>query len=192
MKCSKGAMWRKWDLHLHTPASGRDYEDQSVTNEQIIETLKNTQISAVAITDHHTINVDRYLDLRELAGGELTVLPGIELRSELGGRHQIHFMAIFPEDLVEARLKDIWTELQGNLKLTPTTIEERGGDEVISSDFAESCDLIHRLGGLVTVHAGTKANTIEELRNSDLFRQIQKKELTLAHVDIMELGLIQA
>jgi len=188
MKCPKGAMWRKWDLHLHTPASGNDYEDQSVTNDQIIETLKNSHISAVAITDHHIIDVDSYLELREKAGEELTVFPGIELRSELGGRHQIHFIAIFPEDLLEARLKDIWTELQGNLKLTRTAIGERGGDKVISSDFAESCELIHRLGGLVTVHAGTKANTIEELRNSDLFRQIQKKELTLAHVDIMELG----
>lgn len=181
-------MWRKWDLHLHTPASGSDYGDQSVTGEQIIDMLRSNHISAVAVTDHHVIDVDRYLRLREKAGEELTVFPGIELRSELGGRQQIHFIGIFPEDLAEARLRDIWTELQGNLGLTRTTINERGGDEVISSDFAKSCELIHKLGGLVTVHAGKKANSIEELRNSDFFRQIQKKELTLAHVDIMEVG----
>lgn len=188
MRCPKGAMWRKWDLHFHTPASGKDYQDQSVTNEEIIDTLKNSHISAVAVTDHHTIDVDNYLKLRELAGGEITVFPGIELRSELGGRQQIHFIGIFPNDLKEERLRDIWTEIQGKLKLTSTAIEERGGLDVIASDFEDSCKLIHDLGGLTTIHAGKKSNTIEELRNSDLFRQIQKKELTLSHVDIMEIG----
>lgn len=188
MRCTKGAMWRRWDLHLHTPASGDDYQDQSVTNRQIIEALRKNRMSAVAITDHHTMNVDSYLELRELASGEITIFPGIELRSELGGKQQIHFIGLFPEDLGESCLRDMWTDLQGGLNLTPTAIEARGGEQAISSDFAESCTLIHNLGGLVTVHAGTKANTIEELRNSDLFRQIQKKMLTLKHVDIMELG----
>lgn len=187
MGCPKGATWRRWDLHLHTPAS-EDYKDKSVSNEKIIETIKNAHISVISITDHHTIDVDSYLKLRELSDGEITIFPGIELRSELGGREQIHFIGIFPEDLTEDRLKDIWTEIQGKLKLTPTAIEKRGGQEVIASDFEESCKLIHDLGGLITVHAGKKANTIEELRNSDLFRQIQKKELTLRYVDIMELG----
>jgi len=35
---SKGAEWRKWDLHFHTPASF-DYKDKSVTDEDIINTL---------------------------------------------------------------------------------------------------------------------------------------------------------
>ena len=187
-KYPRGSEWRKWDLHLHTPSSGNDYGDQSVTNEQIIETLKNNQISAIAITDHHTIDVDRYLNLRELAGDDITVFPGIELRSELGGRKQIHFIGLFPENLTEQELNDKWTEIQGGMKLTKTAIEGRGGEQVIATDFAECCFLIHELGGLVSVHAGSKENSIEELRNSDFFRQIQKKELTLNHIDIMELG----
>jgi len=126
MGCPKGAMWRKWDLHLHTPAS-REYHDKSITNKQIIDKLKQNHISAVAVTDHHTINVDSYLELRELARKQITFFPGIEIRSELGGSQQVHFIGIFAEDLKESRIRDIWTELQGGLKLTPTTIEERGG-----------------------------------------------------------------
>jgi hypothetical protein len=187
-KYPRGSEWRKWDLHLHTPSSGDDYGDQSVTNEQIIATLKSNHISAVAITDHHIIDVDRYLELRKLAGEDVTIFPGIELRSELGGKKQIHFIGLFPENLGDQELRDKWTEIQGELKLTVTSIQGRGGDQVIASDFEESCKLIHCHGGLVSVHAGSKSNTIEELRNSDFFRQIQKKDLTLKHIDILELG----
>ena len=59
MNDSRGSIWRKWDLHLHTPTSSEDYQDKSVTNEIIIRKLKDTNIAAVAITDHHTIDVDR-------------------------------------------------------------------------------------------------------------------------------------
>jgi predicted metal-dependent phosphoesterase TrpH len=53
----------------------------------------------VAITDHHTIDVERIRALQELGKERsITVLPGIELRSELGGSDSIHFIGIFPED----------------------------------------------------------------------------------------------
>lgn len=39
----------------------------------------------VVITDHHTMDVARIKDLQALAKDKLTVLPGIEFRSELGG-----------------------------------------------------------------------------------------------------------
>lgn len=130
-KYPRGSEWRKWDLHVHTPSSGDDYGDQSVTNEQIIATLKSKHISAVAITDHHTIDVDRYLNLREIAGEDITVFPGIEIRSELGGRKQIHFIGIFPENLTPQELRDIWTQIQGKMELTKTAIEGRGGEQFI-------------------------------------------------------------
>ena len=35
---SRGSLWYRWDLHFHTPASF-DYEDKSVTNQQIVDRL---------------------------------------------------------------------------------------------------------------------------------------------------------
>jgi len=92
----RGSEWRKWDLHVHTPSS-YDYSDKSITNEHIIEVLKNNNISVVAITDHHTIDVDRILNLKELAKGYVTILPGIEFCADARGEEPIHFIGIFSE-----------------------------------------------------------------------------------------------
>lgn len=55
LKYPRGAEWRKWDLHLHTPAS-YDYDNKSVKNENIIDAMVTNGISVVAITDHHIID----------------------------------------------------------------------------------------------------------------------------------------
>jgi predicted metal-dependent phosphoesterase TrpH len=94
---ARGSLWRRWDLHFHTPASF-DYDDKSVTNADIVNGLRETGVSVVAITDHHTIDVDRFEELRALAGDDITFFPGIELRCELGGSEAIHYIGIFPEN----------------------------------------------------------------------------------------------
>ena len=53
----RGSEWRLWDLHLHTPFSF-DYDDKSVTNEEIIITLKENNISAAVVTDHFQMDVE--------------------------------------------------------------------------------------------------------------------------------------
>ena len=61
----RGSEWRKWDLHFHTPSS-YDYKDKSVTNEQIMDKLVENDVSAIAITDHHFMDVERILELQKL------------------------------------------------------------------------------------------------------------------------------
>jgi predicted metal-dependent phosphoesterase TrpH len=51
----------------HTPTSF-DYKNGSVTNEQIVEGLKKAGVSAVAITDHHVIDVLSIRTLQKLGG----------------------------------------------------------------------------------------------------------------------------
>lgn len=77
----RGSIWRKWDLHFHTPSSF-DYKRKDVTDDKIIDGLVSGGISVVAITDHHTIDVERIKRLKEIAAGQVTILPGIELRSQ--------------------------------------------------------------------------------------------------------------
>lgn len=74
MNDPKGSIWRKWDLHVHTPYS-YDYVDRSVNNQDIIDILKKNNISVVAITDHHAIDINRINELKQLANGEITILP---------------------------------------------------------------------------------------------------------------------
>ena len=61
----RGSQWNCWDLHFHTPSSF-DYENKSVTNEELVDALVSAGIRVVAITDHHTIDVPRIRRLQEL------------------------------------------------------------------------------------------------------------------------------
>jgi predicted metal-dependent phosphoesterase TrpH len=128
---ARGSLWGQWDLHFHTPSS-YDYHDKSVTNADLVDGLKKAGIVAVAITDHHQMDVPRIRELQRLAGADLTVFPGIEFRSELGGKDKVHFIGIFPED---CNLEDVWTKLCGQLLLTPEDITKRGGDEGVYVDL---------------------------------------------------------
>src|SRR3546814_8172041 len=95
MNSTRGSQWRRWDLHFHTPSS-YVYADKCITNQQIIEKLAKNQISIVAITDHHVIDVAMLTELQTLGDAQgITVLPGIELLSDARAKQTIHFIAIF-------------------------------------------------------------------------------------------------
>jgi energy-coupling factor transporter ATP-binding protein EcfA2 len=181
---SKGSEWRKWDLHFHTPSS-YDYKDKSVTNEKIIEVLKENNISLVAITDHHTIDVEKITELQNLAGNDIKILPGIEFCSDSRGREPIHFIGIFPETNTK-RLKHIRDTI-----LIKTDIDEqkqKGRKEnEIYCNLDETAKLIRELRGLVTIHAGKKSNSIENITNSLPYAMAQKKDIA-ENIDIFELG----
>jgi len=184
---NRGSEWRKWDLHFHTPASSC-YQNSSVTAQQIVDGLLGAGIEVVAITDHHCINVEFIKELKEVANDRLTIFPGIELRSELGGRESVHFIGIFPED---CDVEDLWTKLQVKLHLTPKEIADRGGEQAIYEDFKETANIIHELGGLVSCHAGKKSGTIERIANAAEFKQAVKEDLARDCIDILEIGRVQ-
>lgn len=181
---SKGSEWRKWDLHFHTPSS-YDYKDKSVTNEKIIEVLKENNIFLVAITDHHIIDVERITELQNLAGNNIKILPGIECCSDSKGREPIHFIGIFPETNAK-RLEYIRDTI-----LIKTNIDEqkqKGRKEnEIYCNLEKTSKLIRELGGLVTIHAGKKSNSIENITNSLPYAMAQKKDI-VENIDIFELG----
>jgi hypothetical protein len=186
LKYKRGSEWRKWDLHFHTPSS-HDYENKSVTNKEIVNELKSKNISVVAITDHHVIDFARIRDLQSIAGDDITILPGIEFCSELGGSESIHFIGIFPEN---SDIESIWTIIQGAAELTKQDIEAKGGYENVQCDLINICDLIHKLGGLTSVHAGSKTNTVESIKNNILNKMQQKRRILSESIDILELGKV--
>lgn len=179
----RGSEWRLWDLHLHTPFSF-DYDDKSVTNEEIIITLKENNISAAVVTDHFQMDVEMITDLIERGKSEnILILPGIELTSELGGHQAVHFIGIFDNKNV----KYIWDNLKIKVGLTKEHIESKGGFENFYSHIKEACDIIHDLGGIVSIHAGHKSNSVENIPNNFNFKQQLKKDLLLRYIDILEI-----
>lgn len=120
----KGSGWRKWDLHVHTPASvlnngfGADW-DAYVKN--LFRTLIDKEIAVVGITDYFTI--DGYKKLKEeyLANDsklktlfadeevekirKILVIPNVEFRSDVFvGHNSVNFHVLFSEALP---IKDI-------------------------------------------------------------------------------------
>ncbi len=183
MNDPRGSVWRRWDLHFHTPSSF-DYRDKSVTDEMIAETLRANEIGVVVVTDHHKIDCGRIRNLRKLANDKFTVLPGIELRTELGGSSKVHIIGIFSES---SDLDDLWTKISGQLPISPADVA-REGDENVWVRFEDAAEVIHELDGLTSVHAGSKSNSIEKLQNVEKLNRIIKRDLTRKYVDIFEIG----
>lgn len=181
---NRGSEWRKWDLHFHTPSS-YDYRDKSVTNQKIIDILAENKISVVAITDHHTMDIARIQELQLLGKDKgITVLPGIEFCSELGGAESIHFIGIFSE---KSDFSTIWTKIQGKHNLTKADIERKGNERIVCN-FVDTCKTIIELGGIISVHAGSKSNSIESIKSNLLVKQETKTTLLSDYVSILELG----
>jgi hypothetical protein len=184
MNANRGSSWAKWDLHFHTPSS-YDYNG-SVTNHEIIAALATENVTVVAITDHHLIDIQRISELRQLGLEKgITVLPGIEFRSELGGSDSIHFIGIFPES---SDLNHIWVNLQSQCGLTDKDIDAKGGNEAIYCDLANTCALVRELGGITTIHGGSKSNTVESIKNTYLYKMAQKTFILKDQIDVLELG----
>lgn len=185
MRCDpRGSIWRRWDLHFHTPAS-YDYQNKGVTAERLVDGLVGFGIEVVAITDHHFLDVSLIREMQKLGSDRLTVLPGIELRSQLGGRESVHYIGIFSED---ADLEDLWTKLQ-SLGITPADVNTKT-DEKVFVQFEQGCKVIRELGGVVTVHAGSKTNSIEKLSNAEVLKQAIKTEYVKRYLDAYEVGRI--
>ena len=182
----RGSEWRKWDLHFHTPSS-YDYGDKSVTNEEIIYTLSNNAISVVAITDHHVIDIDRIKKLRELGKEKgITVLPGIEFLSDAKGKVPIHFIGIFDEN---CNIEYVWGQLENR-----TNIKKIKGESIehnqVYCDLEDTIKLVKELGGITTIHAGDKSNSIENITHSLPHGKAQKTEIATI-IDFYELGKVE-
>lgn len=181
---NRGSEWHKWDLHFHTPSS-YDYKDKSVTNDDIVNGLLANGVEAVAITDHHIIDVDRIKELRSIAADRLTILPGIEFLSDARGKDPIHIIGIFPED---ADLDNLWGIIKYNTNIHKIYTEGVKEDAVYN-DLVDTCRLIREHGGLVSIHAGKKSNSIENIPNDYPHFEAQKDDIS-NHVDIFDVGRV--
>ena len=171
-KYPRGSEWRKWDLHVHTPAS-----DGTGTPEEIVNKAIEKGLSVIAITDHHSVD---YIDLVKKAAETkgLAVISGIEFRSEYGSK-SVHFIGYFPDEfektvLNASALKDL---ILSPLGVSRTSIVAKGkeldsslnddaafrkGMFQVQVDFKTAADLIHKYGGIISVHNGSKENGLDK------------------------------
>jgi hypothetical protein len=123
-KCSKGSEWRKWDLHVHTPASfnwrgtkkliDMSPEEISIEISNFINTVNESDVAVFCLMDYWTF--DWYLELQKYLiahPDELkkTVLPGIELRIESPTDYRLNIHCILSNKLTRQNISDFKSEL---------------------------------------------------------------------------------
>jgi ABC-type lipoprotein export system ATPase subunit len=123
-KCLKGSEWRKWDLHIHTPASfyfnGTKNlhemlaEEKTTEIKKFIDSVNNSDVAVYCLMDYWTF--DWYLELQEYVRvnpNELkkTVFPGMELRIESPTDYRLNIHVILSDKLSKQELIDFKSEL---------------------------------------------------------------------------------
>lgn len=167
---SKGAEWHKWDLHVHSNAS-----DGKGNAFEIIQEAKRKGLSVIALTDHHTAkNID---DIKiEAAKENITVISGIEFRTEYG-QSSVHMIGLFPDEHNGVKLNSVALHdlILSPLNISETVIKQKGKDAGATTDveafekgmflvqvpFKDAADIVHKYGGIISVHAGTKENSLD-------------------------------
>ncbi len=123
---ARGALWRQWDLHVHTPASfhwsGQKFEGDpsSEQNKKLVDEMIEAMIKAepevFAIMDYWTFDGWFALKKRlaETDAPKLTkkVFPGIELRLSAPTDKRLNAHVIFSDEIAEQHLKDFLSNLK--------------------------------------------------------------------------------
>ncbi|WP_312105331.1 PHP domain-containing protein [Pygmaiobacter massiliensis] len=203
-----GSEWRRWDLHIHSNAS-----DGNGTPAEIVEEAIRKGISVIALTDHHTVkNIDA---IKEYAKNKaIHIISGIEFRTEYGEK-SVHIIGLFPDihNGITLNAKALNELILSPLGLSETNIIAKGreGDPTLSEekafkkgmfkvqvDFKTAANIIRKYGGIVTVHAGDKHGSIEEMKHegksprnvSDIADSLGpvKEEILKKYVDICEMS----
>jgi hypothetical protein len=123
-KFSRGAEWRIWDLHVHTPASfhwdGQRFGEDEVKNnalvDEMIEAMNNADSSVFALMDYWTFDgwfqLKRRLRCADAPKLLKKVFPGIELRLSAPMKGRLNAHVIFSDEINDQELHDFKSKLK--------------------------------------------------------------------------------
>ena len=181
MYISRGSEWHKWDLHIHTASSYDSPYRADDSDELLCQTLRENCIDAVAITDHFIIDAERIQHLRELAP-DIVFFPGVELRTDKGANN-LHLIIVFSEQtdvkILSADFDAIMIRSNAKSKDSP---------ETIYWSFEDIINFAKKHNGLITIHAGKKANGIDkEISNALPVKEAIKADIA-ENIDFFEVN----
>lgn len=121
----RGSEWRKWDLHIHTPASfhwngGKRLsemtpQEQKQTFRKMLDKINNSDVAAFAITDYWTfdgyLKFKKYIEDNNLSLNK-TIFPGMELRVEAPVDYRLNTQVILSDELKPQQLQDFKSKLK--------------------------------------------------------------------------------
>ncbi len=124
MNYNKGSEWKKWDLHVHSPASfywndGKKFQEMTAAEKEnelkrFIEIVNQSDVEVFCLMDYWTF--DWYLELRDFLNDNpglltKTIFPGMELRIECPVDYRLNIHCILSDKLSKQELIDFKSEL---------------------------------------------------------------------------------
>lgn len=127
MNVQRGSLWRKWDLHIHTPASFKHWKgtkrysdmtssERDEVNQKIIDAMHHSDVAVFGIMDYWTF--DGYFEIKEFLERNpniqcnATILPGIELRVDAPSKLRLNIHALLSDKLSKQQINDFKNELR--------------------------------------------------------------------------------
>lgn len=165
-----GLIYRKIDLHIHTPSSKCFDDDKSVSPEDIIKKALSEGLDAIAITDHNTGEcVDK---IKEASKNKLVVFPGVEISATGGKEGTVHIIGIFDQSKTT---KDI-ENLLGDLGIKA---DKYGKKEAFTKHSpSEVIDKIDKHDGLpILAHANSSHGVMNDMAGNPRIDIIQNQRL---------------
>ena len=121
----RGSTWRKWDLHVHTPASfhwkgGKRLSLMTVTEKEqslkeLLDTINSSDVDVFAFMDYWTF--EGYIEFRRFLKSHpdmvlrKTVFPGMELRVDAPVDYRLNVHVLLSDALTEQQLCDLKSQL---------------------------------------------------------------------------------
>jgi hypothetical protein len=165
---NQGSIWRRWDIHIHTPGTLHSDGFQGDWNAYLSKIEKALPtVSALGITDYFTLDSYKEAVNRQQQGKipNVWLFPNVELRLDIAGKNWINFHFLFsPEDpnhinIIERELmklefkvenKQIYRCSNSSLRELgrhhdPSQTDERGALKVGAMQFKASLDNIEKI-----------------------------------------------
>lgn len=179
----RGSTWKKCDFHFHTPLSF-DHNYKSQTPKETVDKFREEGVSLVAITDHYFIDPEYIQALRDESAGDITFLPGVEFRSDVGDK-AVHMIGIFSE---EKDLERLSNELSALTKIYKADLDDKHKLERIYTKHQQIIDFINENDGLLSIHAGCgRSGSFETVGNDDWCLRTFKTEFLRSNVNLLDI-----
>jgi len=125
MNDPKGSQWRKWDLHIHTPASflwngGKLFRDMNTIEEknaieEIINKIEKSDIAVFGVMDYWTFDgycrIKRYLEEHKIELNK-TIFPGMEIRVTAPTDFRLNLHFLLSSSITDQQLVDFKSRLE--------------------------------------------------------------------------------
>lgn len=174
---SDGLLFRKVDLHIHTPAS-KDFVGKC-SPKDIVDTAISKGIEVLAVTDHNT---GEWIDqLKDAARGTaLTIIPGVEITT---GDAKVHVLAYFDVTAGSSTIRELLIALGMSEK-------DFGLQETFChKSVIEVIDIVtsQRFSGLaVLAHADSSNGVVNVMKGQPRISVIQHKKLSAIEIVNLE------